>query len=293
MRARVFTILATVALLSVIGFVASRALVPRERPAVELQPYSESMFGISAASGGDFYFWEPGEFATADLRIPLGGEDVLLAYPELDGQGDFPFPVDTLVSRIEVFVSAQELRNVRVIRPDGRELVGTEPRFDVQSFEHIYLATVQNPNPGAWRVEVQGHGRLSLSVRAATERKSLPPGTALSLIQLIGFELTELRGRPGHEGFFELQDPPVPGSEHPARVTLSGSFATAELGLLDESGEPLDDFPFVPLEFHGEDAQVPFVVPATPYRVIVRGRDFNGMTYQRLLGNLQGLAPPQ
>ena len=287
MLVRALTVVATLGLFSVVGFVASRALVPRAVGTDELLLFDKGMFSVTLATGGDFYFWEPGEFATADLRLPLGGEDVVLAYPVLDGRRDFPFPIDSLVSRVEIFASAQELHDVRLLTPAGRMLDGDLPRVDVQSYQHLFLATIQNPDPGAWRIEVEGRGQLSLSVRVGTDRRTLPPGSSLTSILLVDFELTELRGRPGHEGFFELQEAPAAGTEHPARVRLAGSFATAELGLIDNGGEPLDGHEPVPLEFkNGNTAQLPFVVPDTPYRVLVRGRDFTGLPFQRVLGAL-------
>ena len=43
---------------------------------------NKDYFDMAAATGGDFYFWAPGEFAEAagHLNIPISSEPIALAY---------------------------------------------------------------------------------------------------------------------------------------------------------------------------------------------------------------------
>jgi hypothetical protein len=288
MPTRTLVVLALLSTLLGVGLVAARVL-QQDPQEVELPKlaFDPVMFDVSAQTGGDFYFWEPGEFATADLRLPLGGEDVLLAYPVLDGNRTVTFPVDSLTTRLEILVSAQEKQTVHVVQPDAAVLRPGTQGATVQNFEHTLLATVAFPKPGTWSIEVTGSGRLSLSVRAATDRNTLPAESGLDAIQLIEFELVEQRGRPGHEGLFPLRREARAGEEHRARVVLSGSFASAELSFVGRDGEPLERTTVAQLSFpDGGDAYPMIVVPAEPYRALVRGRDENGVRFQRVFAPL-------
>jgi len=48
-------------------------------PSVPLKVNRE-YFETAAKTGGDYYFWAPGEFASSSLHIPIQHEEVLLAY---------------------------------------------------------------------------------------------------------------------------------------------------------------------------------------------------------------------
>lgn len=77
-------------------------------------------YTVSISSGGDFYFWGPGEFATARLQIPIDREPIFLAHGLLEGRPrSFPFPVDTATGRLAIFAGAQRKDAFQLIRPSG------------------------------------------------------------------------------------------------------------------------------------------------------------------------------
>src|SRR5712691_1425145 len=43
-------------------------------------------YDMAATTGGDIYFWAPGEFATAKLRVPIEREPVVLSYGTVDSK---------------------------------------------------------------------------------------------------------------------------------------------------------------------------------------------------------------
>lgn len=252
----------------------------------ELLPIDPSMLEVTAATGGDFYFWEPGEFAHADLSVPFGADDdVLLAYGTLEtAPRVYEVPVDTLVSRLEVFAGAQLKDGFELSSPAG-EPAAELPSARLQAFEHMSLWTVQDPEPGLWRLELSGRGAFSVSARA--DGVGTPAGSDLAPIELVDAELVELRGRPGHEGYFPSRQPPLTGSTALLRARIDGSFASAELGFVTVEGDPLGEL--TPLAAIPDEPGLflqPITVPAVPFRVRVRGRDRTGTPFQRFSGPL-------
>jgi hypothetical protein len=155
-------------------------LPPHERALApgELLPVDRSFFQVAAATGGDFYFWTPGEFARADLHVPLGGEAVLLSYGESDGKPQsFELPIDALSGRLELFVGAQRLDGLRLIRPSGFELTD-DPATCWQRYERMRIVSVELPEPGTWRVEFTGRSLYALSARVAAGRIRSPRRTS-------------------------------------------------------------------------------------------------------------------
>ena len=54
-----------------------RPVVKNERG---MLPVNKTYFDLAANTGGDIYFWAPGEFASAKLQVPLPGVPVVLSY---------------------------------------------------------------------------------------------------------------------------------------------------------------------------------------------------------------------
>jgi hypothetical protein len=266
----------------------SLAPPPAEPPPGELLRVDPGFFKTSAVSGGDFYFWSPGEFARSTVEIPLGGEDLLLFHGELGGSRRFEFPVDALLSRLEVFVGAQDLELADLARPAGTSVQeGRGAR--IQSFEHMRIVTLEYPPCGTWRLDVRARGVACVTVRGGTLPGAQPPPHPLESIVLVEVDFVEPRGRPGHVGWFPLEREPRAGEELLARVDLAGSFAEAELGFVRGDETPLVRS-FVPLELGPEGAiHARCVIPSEPFRVVVRGFDDLGAPFRRVDGPL--LAP--
>ncbi len=265
---------------------------PSRRPvrAQDLLPIDISFFDLAAATGGDFYFWSPGEFAAADLCIPAGGEPLLLAYGELEhGLRSFVFPVDGATGRIELFAGAQRLDRVRIRRPSGADLDELDPASDWQRFERMRLVAVELPEVGSWRIELAGAGRFSLSVHAARARN---PGwnPAFEPLECVDFDFVEERGRPGHEGLFPLDRDVRPGERLQLELVLAGSPRSAEALFVGLDGVPLGNGAVHELRQldngpAGNRLLTSVVVPGATFRVLVRGLDASGAPYQRVLSS--------
>jgi hypothetical protein len=244
-------------------------------------------FNMAAATGGDFYFWAPGEFAASAglLDVPVASDPVVLAYRS--GDGDFAqsleIPVDAALTRLSLFVGAQRLDEVRLFRPDGRSVEANPAGVAVQTYKHMRIATVEDPETGTWRVEARGAGSYSIAARYQSERKKLSERD-LEAIDLIGFTFVELGGRPGHEGLFPIDKPVGAGEEELLRVTLSGGIREPSVEMVSAAGDLLGA---CRLDMSTEEvAADEFVgvcrIPEQPFRVRVRGRDGEGKLFQRI-----------
>jgi hypothetical protein len=254
----------------------------------DLLPVDATMFGLAAATGGDFYFWSPGEFAEAAgrLRIPLGGEALLLSYEDLGNAGtrSFRIPVDGAVERLELFAGAQRLDRLRITRPSGLTAGELDAGVDWQRFERMQIVGIERPEPGPWLVEIGAAGRTTLTthVRVPSSRRS---ALAPEPIECIDFDFVARAGRPGHEGAMPLERPPAPGEEALLEIDLSGKLRDVEVQLVDLAGASLAP-PVLPLPgIEGEELHVPIVVPAVSFRVLVRGFDPAGLAVQRVFAS--------
>jgi hypothetical protein len=247
-------------------------------------------FNMAAATGGDFYFWAPGEFAAKAglLNLPLASEPITLAYGS--AKGNFAqraeVPVDVTISRLSLFTGAQRLDKVRLLRPDGRSIKANPSGVSVQDFKHMRIVTVDDPEPGVWRVEMRGAGRYVLSARYQTDRARLKEQD-LNPIDLIDFAFVEERGRPGHRGLFPLKQPVRSGELHHCRVTVSGIIKHPSIELVSAKGEVLAKIPpDASVAESGDEFTGACEVPDQPFRVRVRGRDMEGHLFQRLTAGL-------
>jgi hypothetical protein len=248
------------------------------------------MLEVAAATGGDFYFWSPGEFARRRLRLPLVGEPVLLSTgmlgPEVEA---FSFWVEGGRGRLDFFAGAQRMEQVRILRPSGRAVLPSDADVDLQVFERMALTAVELPVAGEWRVELEGRGRFSLSVHSKRGTGSDMDGLGNEPIELLSFGFVEQRGRPGHEGYFPRKADVKVGELHRFTLELSGEVESPEILLVGLDGRALDEARIEVLERSDDGrwgtALGECVVPQVPFRVLVQGRDARGARFQRVLSS--------
>src|SRR5512143_3548019 len=151
---------------------------------------NRDFFELSAATGGDFYFWAPGEFATsaAILKVPVTSDPILLDY---GNGGQFArsrkIPVDSGIGLLSVFVGAQRKDLVVLRRPDGRTTSANPAFVAEQKFRHMTIITVEKPEPGMWKLEYGGAGNYAVSVRYSHRSRKHDAGAGEG-IDLLGVE---------------------------------------------------------------------------------------------------------
>lgn len=240
-------------------------------------------YDLSSATGGDFYFWAPGEFAASGVRIPLGQDAILLSYGELSGgERKFCFPVDTVVPRMAVFVGAQGKDRFRILRPDGIEIAQGDSA-DLQEFRHMTIALVDAPGPGEWCVVAEGEGLYALSVRVASALSG-EVGERPVPISIVGADFIDPKGYLGREGYVPKKVKPRAGKTMQFSVRLNGPFDTVSFEIVAPDGTVLARPN--PVSVDGEDLAGECAVPKTPFRIAVRGRDRSGREYHRVFSPL-------
>jgi hypothetical protein len=80
---------------------------------------SREYYDVAANTGGDIYFWAPGEFATARLQVPVHREGVVLSYGTLETKKLFEIQVESGVEEMTLFAAIQRKDLAVLIRPDG------------------------------------------------------------------------------------------------------------------------------------------------------------------------------
>ena len=234
---------------------------PGRAPAAELLRINRDAYELSAATGGDFYFWAPGEFASSGVRIPLGQDAVLLSYGELaGGMRRFCFPVDTVVPRLALFLGAQGKDRFRILRPGGIEMAhggGT----DLQEFRHMTIASVDAPEPGEWCLVAEGKGLHAFSARVA----AAPPGKGGERpvpISVVRADFIDPKGYLGREGYMPKKVKPRAGKTMQFSVRMNGPFDTVSFELVAPDGTVLiRPNPIAERESQGEPRRFPEAGP--------------------------------
>ena len=238
-------------------------------------------FRLAAETGGDFYFWQPGEFVQARLQVPLPGETVALSYGTLDARPRrIPIPVESGVTRLTVFAGAQRKDVAVLLRPDGSAFAGHGAGESLQSFTNMAIATVQQPAPGVWQLELRGAGLYSISAQLSPARDESAP-------MFDRLQFVELGGRPGHEGWFPLGREIRPGETVECSAELDGRVSDVAFKFVSGDGQVLADAS-LRLE---DDSETNYfgrcLVPRVPFRVRVSGRDAQGQPFQRIEAGLR------
>jgi hypothetical protein len=288
-----FVFLTTAALL-IIGFGDMRLFAGQGYNELPRQPsydknglvrINRNYFELSASSGGDFYFWAPGEFSASatGLRIPVTSEPILLDY----GKGNrfakpYSFPVDSGIALLSIFVGAQRKDSVVLHRPDGRPVSENPAGVTEQKYRHMNIITVENPEAGGWSLKVSGAGYYEVAVRYRNYMGENDAGRDEG-IDLHRMEFVEPGGHPGHEGLFPVRGKIRAGESRLCRIVMSGtiSYPTAEFVSRDDRVlDRMELRPYSP-DSGGELVGI-CAVPDVPFRTRVSGRDAHGYMFQRV-----------
>lgn len=232
------------------------------------------MVQVSEGSGGQVFLLDPSEVASsARLLLARDGHDETLRRVVGDlepGARTLDVHVDASVERVVFSVSLQCLQEIEIVRPSGVPVTASDPGVTWTAFQAGRQVGVTGPEHGVWKVRLAGKGLLFLVVHA---RASL----ALDDVRLV-----RLAGGPGHEGFFPDEAPLVPGTRRLMEVALSPGFLAPTFEMRGSTDERVGELVMAPQP--GDGGQVyrsEFVVPGTPFRVVVTGRDAAGNVVQR------------
>jgi hypothetical protein len=269
-----FALALVIASLSAVADPGQRPQPPRTG-AGGLLKVEPTYFDMAARTGGDFYFWAPGEFASSGLQLPLHDDPVLLAYGRIDkGRRSFEVPVESGVRTLTIFAGAQRKDRAVVVRPGGAVLAAGEPGVQLQTFSHMTIATIKSPATGNWRIDFEGAGMFSVSAHV---KGSAEPGAPA----LDDFQFVESGGRPGHEGWFPINREVFKGQVIACRLEISGAAGGAQLAFVTADDRPIARQSIDPEPGDGEHYLGRCHIPSVPFRVVASGRDRMGQTFRR------------
>lgn len=246
-------------------------------------------------TGGQLFVIERGQvgsiFSLVAPQVTGDFEPLLLASGLLGATPlEFPIAVDTTVRRAVFSASADELGSSTLIRPDGTvvgagdagvsivELTTTEfiPVFPFfRQFPTGRVVTIELPVAGEWKLRMQGIGDFNVAAQGNTD------------LSVETFQFVQ-HGNPKHPGFYAVNGQPLAGLPATALARVGGPANNPTFEAVGMNGASLQP---LPLETGHPDADEgdytgTFDLPATPFRVLVRGTDAAGRAFQRIVAKL-------
>ncbi len=219
----------------------------------------------------------PSELGKAGPILDLnGGETVLWVTGELAATArTFVVPVDGTISHVAMAAStAGSIADMVVTDPQGLRLTPQTAGAEVSTLGCVRGFGVQQPEAGAWTLQITGTGTFWLVVHAKTDLLMAQPA------------FVRAAGRPGDDEPVKIAGEPIRGEPAMLQTVLTtDQVADASFDLISTGGESLQavDLRLVTpdvgeVEFRGSLA----ALPTGPFRVRVRGLDKTGTPYQRV-----------
>ena len=213
----------------------------------------DKTFDLMTKTGGQSFYLQPSEISKfVDIEPATRGETLLVAS-------------DKLIT--------DSSRNIVITRPSGKTLTPDQDT-EITTWSAGEVATIKNPEPGNWRLNITGSGEFSAQVMAD------------SVISLISWNFVKLGGRPAHEGYFPIDKTPAIGAREILQINLSEASNSAQsptFQIINGSGKVLDSPKFYASSIGGfaEFAGV-VKIPTQDFRIMVSGVDSQGKKYQRI-----------
>jgi hypothetical protein len=140
-------------------------------PCVAGRAIDPAYLNISETTGGQLFLFQKGEAAHSGILMSAPythPATVLRLVGNLNGTRDLEFPVDPSIESLLVLISLQCRKEIRVLRPSGSELTAanTAQSIDLAAGKTL---RVDLPEPGKWRIRLDGTGLFVLSGLAKPE----------------------------------------------------------------------------------------------------------------------------
>jgi hypothetical protein len=218
-------------------------------PCVAGRAVDPAYLNLSESTGGQLFLFQKGEAEHSGVVMSASythPATVLRLVGNLNGARDIEFPVDRAIESLLVLVSLQCRKDIRVLRPSGAELtsVNTARSIDLAAGK---ILQADLPEPGKWRVRLEGSGLYVLSVLAKSDLKLTSANVAGQSVQF--------------------------------HLTAAASSVAAQL--VDAAGSPLIG-PVVPENAGNSAYQANLALRAGRFRLLVSGEDAAGWPFQRM-----------
>lgn len=230
-------------------------------PCVPGRAMDPNYLDLSESTGGQLVLFRKGEVEHAGPVMSAAythPATILRVVGQLNGTREFEFPVDSTVQSILLLSSVQCRERVLAVRPSGVVLTGQNSAMLVE-LKSATILRVDQPEPGKWKVRLQGSGLYVLSVLAKAE---------IGLTQVASPEAESLE------------------------FHLAGQASRIGVQLVDATGAPMSGV-IVP-EGTAEGSYTAGIPARTHrYRVLVTGQDSAAWPFQRVHPNLFRPPPPK
>ena len=233
-------------------------------------PIDPAYQAITSETGGQLLFLQRTTSETEKLfnliTPSLTGDlqPILISKSQLNGSKEFFIPVDSSISKA-IFSIGMDLKGeIKLFNPSGVEIATGENITEISSGR---IFTMNTPEPGLWKLKVTGTGFYTVSVAGN------------SPIEFKRFNFVELRGRPGHEGFFPIIGEPLANFEHKGLANVFGNINSVTFELRTDAGDLIKviDLPKGGLEDAAKDDFIgSFTLPSNRFRIYLHGKDEAG-----------------
>lgn len=242
---------------------------------------------VARATGGAVYKFDEGLEGAGDIMIATYGSEILVSetfelYKETK---TIRVPIEASVTMVLFTVTAlQGKPAAEITDPLGTSLkdylVRKPQEVKEISLENGEAIIVHYPEPGMWKLKVSGTGNLHVKVDIKSDKKNN--------VSFDDFEFVELRGRPGHQGYFKTFRPLAPGQEMKAKATLFGSPQDVRVEFIRSSGDSYPGYGgrVIPEAKGSNSYYGDFKIPPNSFRVMMTGKDKDGNPLQRLFNPL-------
>ncbi|NUM58544.1 MAG: hypothetical protein HUU56_07930 [Bdellovibrionaceae bacterium] len=176
------------------------------------------------------------------------------------------FQIDQNIKKISILVSGLNKKpEVEVFNPRKQKVTFTKVLESKQSIKQIF----DHPEQGKWKLKISSSENIQVKILALSDLLVSPP------------EPVELRGRPGHEGYFQYRGTFVSGSKVKFNSDLSTiklssnkdmNIKSSEISLLSLGGKTLES----------GTVNSDFRIPAEPFRTLITWTDGEGRSGQRM-----------
>jgi hypothetical protein len=196
------------------------------------------------------------------FRVAEGtGGHLLLAGAVTPGLHEIPVRIDSSIESVLFSISVQCLQTADVVRPSGAAAIGDDVTL-LPNFRAEHMVIVRRPEPGVWTLRVVGSGIGGIVVQAQS---------ALTIIQV------EFAQTPAAT----FTTAPVAGVEQTMRIRVRGHPSDLRAAAVSGTSERLADLPLAATDIEGSYVSR-FTPTAEPFRVLVTGRDADGVDFQRM-----------
>lgn len=228
-----------------------------------------SYFQVAEGTGGQLLLLAPEEISDSARFLTAFGSHpqtiFRLAGTVPPGVHEFQIPIDPSVESALFSISVQCLQTAEILRSSGAFAAG-DGVTDLSNFRAERMVIVARPEPGIWTIRVAGSGLAGLVVQAK------------SALALAHVEFSPA----GRQTFTAV---PLAGVENIVRVRVSGHPTELHASIVSGVLERI-----APLSLASGDAeglyQSRFTPPSEGFRLLVSGRDADGVVFQRITAAL-------